>query len=214
MAKSKYGWLRLLVDVAMLALLIALMHPRFTRMGLHARMGHLLLVVVLVHLKLNWGFVAAWWQRSVWTKRRKMLAAVSAGLFVALAVTMVSIKLIPASSHGQLRVLGHAAGFLRLHLVAGWLSLILAAVHLGLHGTAVVSFLPKAGWTMTFLNWVWKLAALAGIAGAFKIELLTRLTGLYPYFQRPVLEPQVYYASVVFIVILISTLTHYIVRKW
>ncbi|MCH4157698.1 MAG: hypothetical protein LKF34_03755 [Acidaminococcaceae bacterium] len=205
------AWLRILVDVAMLALFVALMHPRFTNMGNHARMAYVLCGVVVCHLLLNWRFFAAW-GHGPWSRRRVLLTAVNVLLAAGLAVSMVSVKLIPKHT-GFANTLGLPQGYMRLHVIAGWLTMFLVAVHLGLHGSRVARLAPQGGLVQKLVGLVWKLAALAGVAAALQIDLWQRATGVFPLLKAPVPEPRLYYVSVVLVLILVGTVTHYLVKK-
>lgn len=207
---SKLYWLRPLIDIAMLILFIAIMHPRYTGMGTHARMAYALCSIIVVHLLLNWRFFAAW-GHGPWTRRRIILAVLDVSLLVSMVVCMVSVKLIP--KHTGFYPSGLPNGFMQVHVVSGWLCMFLVAVHLGMHGTALTGRLPKQGLMRKILNLVWKLAALAGVVGAVHINLWTRSQGLYPLLKAPILDPMGYYTAVVFILILISTVTHYLVKQ-
>ncbi len=204
-------WLRVLLDFAMLILFVVIMHPRFTNMGNHARMAYALCGLVVVHLLLNWRFFAAW-VRGPWTRRRILLVLVDVLLFGALAVSMVSVKLIPKHT-GFANPLGLPQGYMRLHVITGWLSMLLVAVHLGLHGGVLARLAPRDGLLRKAAAGVWSLAALAGIAGALKIDLLQRVQGLYPLLKAPTMEPKIYYLSVILVLILVGTVTHYLVKK-
>lgn len=207
---NKLCWLRPFVDLAMLILFIAIMHPRYTGMGNHARMAYALCSIIGVHLLLNWRFFAAW-GRGPWTRRRIILAVLDVALLVSMAISMVSVKLIP--KHTGFYPSGIPNGFMQVHVIAGWLCIFLVAVHLGMHGTALTGRLPKQRIMRKILSLIWKLAALAGVAGAVHINLWTRAQGLYPLLKAPVLDPIGYYMAVVFILILISTVTHYLVKR-
>jgi hypothetical protein len=204
------AWVRPLLDLAMLVLFIIIMHPRYTGMGNHARLAYALCTLVVAHLLLNWRFFAAW-GGGPWTKRRVLLAVLDVLLLGCLAAAMVSVKLIP--KHTGFNQTGLPQGYMSVHIIAGWLSMFLLAIHLGLHGNLLASVLPERGWLRKLLVLVWNLAALAGFAGAVHIRLVERAQALVPLLKTAPLDPWSYYTSVVLVVILIGTITHYIVKR-
>lgn len=204
------AWLRPLLDIAMLVLFIIIMHPRYTGMGNHAHLAYALCILVAAHLFLNWRFFAAW-NRGPWTGRRILLAVLDVLLLGCLAAAMVSVKLIP--KHSGFNQTGLPQGYMSVHIITGWLSMFLLAVHLGLHGSLLASVLPESGPLRKLLILVWNLAALAGFAGAVHIRLVERAQALLPLFKTVPLDPWSYYTSVVLVVMLIGTITHYIVKK-
>ncbi len=208
--KANFAWLRPLLDIAMMVLFIIIMHPRYTGMGNHARMAYALCALVAVHLFLNWRFFAAW-GKGPWTRRRILLAGLDMLLLVCLAGSMISVKLIP--KHSGFNQTGIPQGYMAVHIITGWLSLFLVAVHLGLHGQMLANILPRGGWMRKVPVLVWKLAALAGIAGAVHIRLVDRAQALLPLLKTAPLDPWSYYSSVVLVLILIGTVTHYLAKK-
>jgi hypothetical protein len=203
-------WLQIFVDVAMLVLFIFLAHPRYTGMGTHAHWSYVLFVLVCVHLVLNkWFFLSLF--QGKWPKKRVLMTAINILLLVAILVCYGSIKAIPAHSH--LLFMGAPIGLLRLHVIAGWMAILLMGAHLGLHGTLFASSHFAKTLAGRVLGFILKLAALAGCFAVIKINLGERFLGTYKLFTLPVPKPTPHYGGIVLALILVAMIFYNINRS-
>lgn len=125
--------LRLAVDIAMLLTFLPLLSLRTTGILGHMALGCVLIVLVIIHQKLNFS-----WYRSLrrgrWTKSRIYIAIVNFLLlfsFLAAAITGLYILLIGFGLPTPPQIL------FRIHPVAGYLMLICTGLHMGLNWQAM-----------------------------------------------------------------------------
>lgn len=123
---------KIVVDVAMAVVMIALMATALVQEVPHEWFGIALFVLVTTHIVLNWRWIVA-----VMRRRRNVLQTVqlvSMGLLVACIVGLAASSLV-LSKHvfGFLPALPGAAWARRVHMLCSYWAFVLAFVHAGLH---------------------------------------------------------------------------------
>ena len=131
----KRSYLKMLIDVVMTIAVLVLMEPKATGQSMHEWGGLLLCLLFLVHMAMNWQ-----WVRCVTGKFFNKLPAknrvnyvLDILLFVGFFSIVVSGIAIAKTIDFTWLPLGNAIPWRSLHISASLFTLIIAAIHVGLH---------------------------------------------------------------------------------
>jgi cytochrome b561 len=134
--------LLLLLDVVLLVALALLEEPKFTSLGGHEWLGILFAALLVIHLVVNWRWIAATVarMRAGGSRRARTNAALNGALFVMMVVTVLSGA---ASSEVVLPLTGLAPSELavwqRMHNLLSQLTLGVVGLHVALNWDWVMS---------------------------------------------------------------------------
>lgn len=162
--------LKWLLDIVITAALLLLMNTAFTGMALHEWLGLGLILLFVVHLCVNGRWIrGALRHLSAAPGKVKLRFGINAALLVLVILTALSGILISKVVFPALAV-SASHTWTTVHILAAYGLLILSAVHIGLHGTAILTALRRLfhlksspRWRTVTLRVISALVALLGI---------------------------------------------------
>lgn len=173
--------IRLIVDILMVILFIALMLNQFTGVFAHEILGVSVFVLFIVHHILNRNFYKTMFKGKL-TKLRLAYLITDILLLVMMIIMVISSLLISQHIFTFLGVTRHMLGR-QLHIVSSYSIYLISALHLGLHYNMIVK-LKKEG--KIILNiFLIVFALVFGINGFIKKQFIPKLTlqNLYPLYS-------------------------------
>ena len=200
-------WLRPLIDCAMLAMYVALMH--FSLIGGHAHKGLAGAVGILfiIHLLLNWRYFYNL-RHGEWNRFRLYMLTVDVLLMVAMAITYVSAK--GAGKHAFFNPEMPLA--LKIHQSASWWAIIIMGWHLGLHAKMFSRFLPQDEGARNRFKIVWYALAVGGLFMTGELQLGQRLWGLFDFRVAKPESAVFFYGGALLLVILNATMSYLVMQ--
>lgn len=132
---------KIIIDIAMYLIFVALMQEHLWSDGLHEWLGITLFALFIAHTILNF----RWYQslfKGKYTATRTILAVINIALFAAMLCCMVSSVLVSGKVFAFLN-LGGARFGRTLHLISTAWAFVLMSLHMGLHLTPLINKLKK-----------------------------------------------------------------------
>ena len=200
---------KIVLDIAMALVLIAIMSTALVQEAPHEWLGVALFVLLVVHIVLN-----RKWLASVFRGRRNMLRIVQIVVVVGLAVCIVgqfaSSLVLSKHAFGFLPALPGAGWARSVHMLCSYWAFVFAFAHAGLHARVPKSMAPWQKWAARII------IAVVACFGAFsfaQLGLWQYLTGQVQFafadYSVPLALAFARYASVA---VLVAGVFHYVRR--
>ena len=132
---------KIIIDIAMYLIFVALMQEHLWSDGLHEWLGITLFTLFIAHTVLNF----RWYQslfKGRYTAQRILLTVINMALFAAMLCCMVSSVLVSGKVFAFLNLGGARIGR-TLHLISTAWAFVLMSLHMGLHLTPLINKLKK-----------------------------------------------------------------------
>lgn len=206
---------KILVDIVMTVLFLALMAYHITGNSLHEWLGVTLFLLFILHHVLN----LKWYKglfKGKYTAPRVLIATVNFLLFAAMVGMMVSGIMLSRDVFGFLNLRAGMFGR-RLHMVSTAWGFCLMAAHVGLHWGMVIGMAKKLPlrkkWTGMIARGIAALLALYGIYAFISRQIGERMFLLMEYAFFDYREPAVFFfADYVCILILFAAMSYYLTK--
>ena len=203
--------LRIMLDIAMIALLLFAYNPRFAREGTHIFIGITIFIFFTIHIFMNRHWFTSIF-KNTYTPRRIFLTAINV-LLVLAAATMILTGILEESWKPSFSVFESGITIREIHTIAAYWFLPVAGIHLGLHWGMIANRICKNHFIIITARILAVLFTALGIWSFFDRDMFSKMFLGFSFSYWPQEKPIVlFYAQTLSIIGVFVITTHYLLK--